>query len=168
MLRGGQNGYLRETVTRLPVDPKRSNAFTVAGFRCAADEVDAAVSPLQFGTDYTVPDVSNEAIEFELPPGVLIQDAFTDSTSGWIEQTEDDRRFGYHPNEFFHLETKAPDTEVIAISPVSVEDGRPVEVVTSAFVEPNNTNPEGSFFYGVILGHGGDCLLYTSPSPRDS
>lgn len=153
VLRGGQNGYLRETMTRLPVDPQRSNAFTVAGFRCVADEVDAAIPALQFRPDYTVPDVSNEPIVVNLPEGVLIQDSFTDSTSGWIEETEEDRRFGYHPNEFFHLETKAPNTEVIAISPVAAEAGRPLEVEASAFVEPNNTNPEGTFFYGVVIGN---------------
>ena len=153
VLRGGQNGYLRETMTRLPVDPQRSNAFTVAGFRCAADDVDSSVTPLVFRTDYTVPDVTNEPIEVELPAGVLIRDSFTDSTSGWIERTEETRRFGYHPNEFFHLETKAPNTEVIAISPVAAEDGRPVEVTATAFVEPNNTNPDGSFLFGIIIGH---------------
>ncbi len=153
VLRGGQNGYLRETMTRLPVDPQRSNAFTVAGFRCVADDVDASVPALQFRPDYTVPDVTNEPIAVNLPEGVLIQDSFTDSTSGWIEETEEDRRFGYHPNEFFHLETKAPNTEVIAISPVAAEGGRPLEVQASAFVEPNNTNPDGTFLYGVIIGN---------------
>ena len=156
VLRGGQNGYLREAVTRLPVDPQRSNAFTVASFRCVADDVDSGVEPLQFSTDFTAPETDNEAIEVALAPGVLIQDAFTDSTSGWIEETNDDSRFGYHPNEFFHLETKAPGTEVFANSPVALEAGRPFEVVSSAFVEPSLTEDDGSFLYGVFVSGGVD------------
>lgn len=152
VLRGGQNGYLRETVTRLPVDPQRSNAFTVASFRCAADEVDDGIEPLQFTADFTVPEVTNEAIEVALPPGVLIQDPFTDSTSGWVEETTEDSRFGYHPNEFFHLETKGPNTEVFANSPVALEVGRPFEVTSSAFVEPSLTEDNGTFLYGVFVG----------------
>ena len=156
VLRGGQNGYLRETVTRLPVDPERSNAFTVASFRCAADDVDDSIEPLQFTAEFTVPEVTNEAIEVALPPGVLIQDPFTDSTSGWVEETREESRFGYHPNEFFHLETKAPNTEVFANSPVALETGRPFEVVSSAFVEPNLTQADGTFLYGVFVGGGTD------------
>ncbi len=156
ILRGGQNGYLRETVTRLPVDPQRSNAFTIASFRCAASEVDSAVDPLQFTTDFDVPESANEALELNLPPGVLIQDPFTDSTSGWVEETNDDSRFGYHPNEFFHLETKAPGTEVFANSPVVVEAGRPFEVASAAFVEPSLTTDDGTFLYGVFVAGGAD------------
>ena len=156
VLRGGQNGYLRETVTRLPVDPERSNAFTVASFRCAAGEVDDGTAPLQFSTDFTVPTMDNEAIEVALAPGVLIQDPFTDSTSGWVEETTEDSRFGYHPNEFFHLETKAPGTEVFANSPVALETGRPFEVVSSAFVEPNLTQDDGTFLYGVFAAGAAD------------
>ncbi|MDH4146201.1 MAG: Hsp70 family protein, partial [Acidimicrobiia bacterium] len=150
VLRGGENGFLRKTVTRLPVDPARSSALERSGFRCAAAQADSAVAPLQFG-EYTRPESTNEMPKVELPPGVLIDDNFEDSTSGWTEFASPEKRFGYHPNGFFHLETRMPEKDVFAFAPVVREPGRPVSIQTSAFVDPNNTETGGFYTYGVAF-----------------
>ena len=168
VLRGGQNGWLRKNVTRLPVDPEASNATTIAGFRCAATTVDPALPALQFG-EYQKPDPPVPPTEKPLPEGVLTDDDFRDATSGWVEKNTDVLRYGYHPNEYFHLESKGPGQEVLAIGPVVPEPGRLISVRTSAFVEPSLTDGGGTFAYGVAFrvdGQGRGLVFVVSP--RDS
>ncbi len=150
VLRGGQNGYVRKNTTRLPLDPLRSNAVNIAGFRCAASAVDDGISPLAFG-DYERP-TTPPAIEPEpLPEGVLVLDTFQDPTSGWIEVSNEQGRFGYHPNEYFHLETKVGGEEVLAFGPTVLDPTRAVSISTAAQVEPNLTGPEGDFKFGIAF-----------------
>ena len=95
-----------KNVTRLPVDPSASNSVKITGFRCAATEVDPA-APVAFG-EYTktgCPGFARSSSHFRA--GVFVQEDFRDSTSGWVETNSDKKRSGYHPNEFFHIETKA-------------------------------------------------------------
>ena len=107
--------------------------------------------------------------EKPLPEGVLTDDDFRDATSGWVEKNTDAMRYGYHPNEYFHLESKAPGQEVLALGPVVPEPGRLISVRTSAFVEPSLTDGGGTFAYGVAFrmdGQGRGLVFVVSP--RDS
>ena len=156
VLRGGENGFLRPAASRLPVDPERSSALTVAGFRCAADEaqVDDAVAPLEFAA--IEPPSETMAQDSEpLAAGVLINDQFNDATSGWLERTTEAKRFGYHPNGFYHLELKSVDQEVFAPNPVALS-GDPFQIRTSVFVDDANTEPGGTFSYGIAFNWGDD------------
>ncbi len=156
VLRGGQNGFLRENVTRLPVDPIRSSALRTAGFRCAADGLDADATPGTF-VDYVRPERPNEPEVVPLPPGVEVFDDFSDSTSGWTELTVDGEfRRGYHPNEFLHLETQAPLKEALALGPWRSNPDEGYALLTSAFVEPSLTTPDGTFSYGLAFGFDDD------------
>ena len=149
ILRGGQNGYLRKSSLRLPVS-NQSSALKIAGFRCAADAVDPAIAPLSFG-DFDVPTTGNEVEEVPLAAGVLFDDTFDDATSGWLEVSTDRNRFGYHPNGFFHLETKTEDVDVMAESPFALQPDQHVAVAASAFVDPANTIPGGIYSYGILF-----------------
>ncbi len=151
VLRGGENGFLRETVTRLTVIPDKSSAQRTAGFRCAADEVDPALSPGTFG-EYAAPQAENIPEIEPLPDGVLVFDDFTDSTSGWTELTIDGEfRRGYHPNEFLHLETKAEFKEALALGPWKSDPDRGFAIRTTAFVEPRLTSESGTFAHGLAF-----------------
>lgn len=152
VLRGGQHGYLRKNVTRLAVDPATSNAITVAGFRCAADAaaVDAAVPALAFG-DFTKPQAPTPPQKAQPAPNVLLFDDFRDATSGWVERSTETARYGYHPNEYFHLETKAEKQDVLALSPAAVDPAKPISVKTKAFVDPDLTAAGGAFDYGLAF-----------------
>ena len=150
VLRGGQNGWLRKSSTRLPVDPQASNALTIAGFRCAASNVDPARTEIRF-VEYTKPPPPVAPTPKPLPEGVLTQDEFDDATSGWVEKGSEKFRYGYHPNGFFHLETKIANTESLALGPVVPEPGKSLAVSTSAFVEPTNTDAGGTFDYGLAF-----------------
>jgi formylglycine-generating enzyme required for sulfatase activity len=168
VLRGGQNGWLRRNVTRLPVEPDASNATTIAGFRCAATEVDPNRPALQFA-DYDKPDPPTPPQEKQLAEGVLTDDDFQDATSGWVEKSSDSFRYGYHPNEYYHLETKAAKQEALALGPVVPEPGRLIAIKTSAFVEPTNTDGGGTFDYGIAFRFNGqgEGLVFVV-GPRDS
>ncbi len=151
VLRGGQNGFLRETVTRLPVDPLRSSALKIAGFRCAADGIDPSATAGTF-VDYTAPQRSNEPVVEPLAEGVQVYDDFSDATSGWTEFAIDgDFRFGYHPNEYFHLETRAPFREALALSPWRSNPSQGFDLRTTVFTETNLTVDEGTYAYGLAL-----------------
>ncbi len=156
VLRGGQNGFLRENVTRLPVDPIRSSALRTAGFRCAADGLDPNAATGTF-VDYVKPERPNEPEVVPLPAGVEVFDDFSDSTSGWTELTVDGQfRRGYHPNEFLHLETQAPMKEALALGPWRSNPDQGYALLTSAFVEPSLTTPDGTFSYGLAFGFDDD------------
>ncbi len=151
VLRGGQNGFLRESVTRLPVDPLHSSALQTAGFRCAADGIDPAAQTGAFG-DYDVPEGTNEPIDLVLPEGVDVYDDFTDATSGWSEMSVDGEfRLGYHPNEYLHLETRDSFKEALTLGPWRANPDEGFELRTTAFVEPSLTTDGGTFAYGLAF-----------------
>ncbi len=150
VMRGGQNGYVRKNTTRLPLDPLRSNAVNIAGFRCAASAVDDGIAPLAFG-DYERPTTPPVVEPEPLPDGVLVLDTFQDPTSGWIEVSNEQGRFGYHPNEYFHLETKVGGEEVLAFGPTVLDPTQAVSISTAARVEPNLTGEKGDFKFGIAF-----------------
>ncbi len=151
VLRGGQNGFLRKTVTRMPVNPVGSSALSIAGFRCAASTVDPAIVAGTFG-EYTAPEQGNIPEPEPLPEGVLVYDDFTDATSGWTEQAvAGEFRRGYHPNEYLHLETRAEFKEALAIGPWKSDPASGFTLRTSAFAEPNLTSKSGTYAYGLAF-----------------
>lgn len=155
VLRGGQNGWLRRNVNRLTVDPAQATAVSVAGFRCAADAVDVYGTPGEF-REVDLPADAATPTSTTLPPGVLISDDFDDPTTGWFEDAGPQTKYGYHPNEYFHLETRSPNQQVVALAPSGFGPETPISVRTEVFVEPNNTNPDGSYEYGLVLRASGD------------
>ncbi len=162
VLRGGQNGYLRETVTRMPVNPVASSALTIAGFRCAASSVDPAVAAGTFG-EFTAPEQGNIPEPEPLPAGVLVYDDFTDATSGWTEQAvAGEFRRGYHPNEYLHLETRAELKEALAIGPWKSDPATGFTLRTSAFAEPTLTSDSGTYAWGLAFNFDdkGDGLIF--------
>jgi hypothetical protein len=151
VLRGGQNGFLRETVTRLPVDPLRSSALRIAGFRCAADGVDPAATKGSF-VDYVAPERDNEITVEPLAEGIQVFDDFSDSTSGWTELAiEGDFRYGYHPNEYFHLETRSEWREALALSSWRSNPDQGYGLRTTVFTETNLTTDGGTHAYGLAF-----------------
>lgn len=148
LLRGGQNGFIRRNVTRLPVDPTASSAVRLAGFRCAADSVDNDIEALAFG-EISPPDV--EPLKTPEPPvGFIANDDFTDPTTGWIEVTNENSRFGYHPNQYFHLEVTSPGEEIIADAPLLLSPDQRVALGTEAFPVGRLTSG-GSYDFGIIV-----------------
>ena len=149
VLRGGQNGYIRNNWSRLPVDEKASNAVLGAGIRCAASAADGKKALSPDFLDYTRP-ADPVAPTITIPPGYKSYDDFSGSKLEWLEVSTPDFRFGYHPNKFFHLETKKPSTNVIALCPC-ITPPAPIGIVATGEVEPNLTEPAGTFEWGVII-----------------
>jgi formylglycine-generating enzyme required for sulfatase activity/actin-like ATPase involved in cell morphogenesis len=170
VLRGGNNGYVRRNVNRLPVDPLKSNVTKLAGFRCAASEVDPTAPPMVFGA-FTEPGTPAVPELVPLPEGTLIDDPFDDPSTGWVEVANPELRFGYHPNEYFHLETRQPNRRVVAVAPPEFGPQERIEVSTSAFVEAPLTEPGGSFWYGLALrasADGSQFITFTVNPRRNS
>ena len=149
VLRGGQNGYIRNNWSRLPVDEKASNAVLGAGIRCAASAADGKKALTPDFLDYTRP-ADPVAPTVTIPPGYKSYDDFSGSKLEWLEVSTPEFRFGYHPNKFFHLETKKPSTSVVALCPC-ITPPAPIGIVATGEVEPNLTEPAGTFEWGVII-----------------
>ncbi len=150
VLRGGQNGYIRTNWTRLPIDPAGANSVGNAGFRCAATTVSADAPALVFGT-YTRPGDPTVPVA-KIRPGFYAYDDFVDPASGWIERSNALWRFGYHPNKYFHVETKQQNQTVVALSPIGTPTTGKFGVSTSAEVEPAPlTEPGGQYEFGIVI-----------------
>ena len=52
-----------------------------------------------------------------IPPGYKSFDDFSGSKLEWLEVNTPDWRFGYHPNKYFHLETKKAAKTAAALCP---------------------------------------------------
>jgi formylglycine-generating enzyme required for sulfatase activity len=128
ILRGGANGFLKDMAYRLMGDPTSPTMIATAGIRCAADQVELA----------------EQAAQSE---GVLYEDSFIDPGSGWPILAEENRLFGYHPPDFYHVEVAAPN-QYTAISRQPNFDDTTVE----AEVQVDHTDTEsGDFRYGLAL-----------------
>lgn len=160
VLRGGQNGYIRNNWSRLPVDEKASNAVLGAGIRCAASAADGKKALTPDFLDYTRP-ADPVAPTVTIPPGYKSYDDFSGSKLEWLEVSTPDFRFGYHPNKFFHLETKKPSTSVVALCPC-ITPPTPIGIVATGEVEPNLTEPAGTFEWGVLI------RADESPTPKET
>ena len=148
VLRGGQNGYVRNNWSRLPVDEKASNAVLAAGVRCAATSASVGASADKF-SKYTRP-ADPVAPAVTVPAGFKSFDDFSGAKLEWVEINKPYARFGYHPNKFFHLETKEKSTNIVALCPC-VTPGAPIGVLATGEVESSLTQPEGTFEWGIVI-----------------
>ena len=98
-----------------------------------------------------------------MPTGYKYYDDFSGSRLDWIEVTQPEFRFGYHPNKFFHLETKEPDRTVVASCPCTTPSGS-IAVSATAEIEPNLTLPEGAFEWGIVIRATGAAAPAYGPS----
>ncbi|MDY7105562.1 MAG: Hsp70 family protein [Actinomycetota bacterium] len=154
VLRGGQNGYIRNNVSRLSVQADSGTAVGVAGFRCAADETSADVAAGTFD-EVALPDVPMTPPTTAPPEGFLLQETFQDTTTGWFQGRTEGGFFGYHPNEYFHLDTTQPGEVITAPAPSLYGPEQSVTVGTVVFVERQFTGPEGTFEYGLTVRNDG-------------
>ena len=162
VLRGGQNGYIRNNWSRLPVDETASNAVLGAGIRCAATDADGKKALTPTFLDYTRP-ADPVAPAVTIPPGYKSYDDFSGSKLEWLEVNTPDFRFGYHPNKYFHLETKKPSTTVVALCPC-ITPTAPIGIVATGEIEPTLTEPSGTFEWGVIIRSDESPSLKETPS----
>ncbi|MFZ0546159.1 MAG: SUMF1/EgtB/PvdO family nonheme iron enzyme [Candidatus Promineifilaceae bacterium] len=124
VLRGGAHDFLKDMAYRLIGDPEVPTMYTTAGFRCAADKV-----------------------ELTEDDTLLVNDDFTNPESGWPVVDEGSVLSGYHPPDFYHVQSSAPNHISTAFFGGSFED---VTVSSDVFVDSTDT-PNGDFRYGLIV-----------------
>ncbi|MDY7101284.1 MAG: SUMF1/EgtB/PvdO family nonheme iron enzyme [Actinomycetota bacterium] len=165
VLRGGQNGYLRNNASRLAVQRDSGTAVGVAGFRCAADAAATGVAPNEFD-EVALPEAPMSPPPTAPPAGFLLDESFRDTTTGWLQGRAAGGYFGYHPNEYYHLDLTVPGERILALAPPVYSPAEPVVVGTTVFVEQDLTDPAGSFEYGLAVRHDGDRFLAFVVDPR--
>jgi formylglycine-generating enzyme required for sulfatase activity len=129
VLRGGENGFLKDMAYRLSGPSDQESMTKTAGIRCAADAVNL---------------VELDSAQVE---GVLAQDSFVNPGSGWPILSEGTYLFGYHPPDYYHVEVGLPEAHTVVSRQPNFEN---VTVETKVLVDHTDT-PTGDFRYGLAL-----------------
>ncbi len=144
ILRGGENGLLKDMAYRLEGPPDQESIMKTAGIRCAADKVNVAPT---------------ETAKVE---GVLEQDNFVDPGSGWPILSEGTYLYGYHPPDFYHVEVGQPNSHAAVSREPDFDD---MTVEAKVLVDHTNTE-KGNFRYGLALRRSGDNYYAFAVSSR--
>ncbi len=152
VLRGGENGFLKDMAYRLQGDPSLPVMIASAGIRCAAPKVSGEAAR-----------VAAPTLAVQLAEGVLFLDEFVDPNSGWPIGVENNYTFGYHPQSFYHLEVGAPNDRLVIARDLRVND---FSAETDVLVDHTNTD-SGKFRYGLAVRRSGDQFYGFTISPRD-
>jgi formylglycine-generating enzyme required for sulfatase activity len=146
VLRGGENGLLKDMAYRLEGPPAQESIIKTAGIRCAADQVNV---------------VQAAQVQVE---GVLEEDNFANPGSGWPILSEGTYLYGYHPPDFYHVEVGQPDSHTVVSREPDFDN---VTVETNVLVDHTDTE-QGNFRYGLALRRSGDNYYAFALSPRTS
>lgn len=137
--RGGAYDFQKDMAYRLQGDPTVPTMYAKAGIRCAATTVDV------------VPDAA-----------ILIEDDFTDEASGWPVKEEVSALSGYHPPDYYHVQSGVPDHITTAYFGGSFNN---VSVDADVFIDSTDTE-DGLFRYGLVVRRDGDEFYAFTISPR--
>jgi hypothetical protein len=97
-----------------------------------------------------VPTIAPETV----PAGVLYNDRFRDTSSGWPSAEFDNFYIGYHEPEFYHVEVHEPNDNTIVVLPGQEFGDITAEV--EVFADEANTAQSGDFRYGLVLRRSGN------------
>jgi hypothetical protein len=149
VVRGGQNSFLLKNNERRIGNEFDFSMQHWAGFRCASDGVPDG----NFKAVSAPPNPPAPKAPDGFPSNVLFADDFHDPLRyPWFTEDTDSARSGIHPLEFFHLEAKTGNINVIAPAPGGTYAvNRRLRVSTKALVDENNTNQTSKFAYGIIV-----------------
>ena len=142
ILRGGENGFLKDMAYRLSGPEDQESLIQSAGFRCAADEV------------------------MVVEAAVLFADEFTDPATGWPNQDVEGEpfRIGYHPPDYYHVEPREAETSIVATQGQNFGD---VSVESEVFVDHTDTET-GNYRYGLVVRRVSEDEYYAfTVSPRN-
>lgn len=147
MLRGGAHDFLKDMAYRLIGAPDVPTMYATAGFRCAASEV------------VVVEDEESIAVGDST---FLIRDDFTDPASGWPEVNEGSVLSGYHPPNYYHVQSGEPNHISTAYFGGSFDD---LTMEAEVFVDSTDTET-GDFRYGLVVRRAGSRFYAFTISPR--
>jgi hypothetical protein len=95
---------------------------------------------------------------------VLINDDFTDEASGWPIMTVTEALSGYHPPDYYHVQSGLPDHITTAFFGGSFNN---ISMNTDVFIDSTDT-AAGLFRYGLVVRRDGDQFYAFTISPRSN
>ncbi|MEM7113343.1 MAG: SUMF1/EgtB/PvdO family nonheme iron enzyme [Chloroflexota bacterium] len=140
LLRGGAYDFQKDMTYRLQGKPDVATMVATAGFRCAASEVEV---------------VAEDSL-------VLVSDDFTAPDSGWPTAEEGSALRGYHPPDFYHVQSGEQNHIATAYFGGNYQN---ISLTTDVFVDSTDSD-SGDFRYGVIARRNGNQLYAFTVSPR--
>ncbi|KAA3654573.1 MAG: hypothetical protein DWQ04_34270, partial [Chloroflexi bacterium] len=93
---------------------------------------------------------------------VMMSDDFTDPNSGWPSVTEGATLSGYHPPDYYHVQSGEPAHRSVAYFEGTLDD---FTMEADIFVDSTDT-PDGDFRYGLIARRQGDDFYAFLVSPQ--
>jgi SH3 domain-containing protein len=97
---------------------------------------------------------------------VLYQDDFTDSSSGWPQDTFDNYFIGYHEPQWYFVQITSPNYKAPVITEPKRVSYQDTTVELQVFTDTANTAPTGDFRYGLVFRRSGDQWYAFAISPR--
>jgi hypothetical protein len=92
-----------------------------------------------------------------------VSDQFTDARTGWIDDSGDAFRIGYHAPEWYHVEASGPGTQVLSLGGYEHSNAT---VETAVYVDSTDTET-GRFRYGLVVrAHGADRAPLAGAGPE--
>ncbi len=137
--RGGAYNFQKDMAYRLEGNPSVPSMYNTAGIRCAASVVEV---------------VTDDAI--------LVEDDFTNEASGWPILEEASALSGYHPPDFYHVQSGAVDSLAAAYFPGNYAN---ITMEADVFIDSTDSE-EGLFRYGLIVRRKGSNFYAFTISPR--
>ena len=95
----------------------------------------------------------------------LIQDDFTNPTTGWPEEKFDNYFIGYHEPEYYHVEITSPNYRTVVFEPEK-RNFSDVTIEVKAFAVGSRSSPEGDLTFGLAFRRSGDQYYAFTISPR--
>jgi hypothetical protein len=93
---------------------------------------------------------------------VLLQDDFTNPNSGWPQLSDNQTLSGYHPPNFYHIESRQPNTR----SPVFFNRQLSDFTMEADLFTENSDTENGEFLYGLVVRRVGENYYAFMASPR--
>jgi formylglycine-generating enzyme required for sulfatase activity len=139
--RGGAYDFQKDMTYRLQGDPTVPTMFGTAGIRCAASTVEIVQDSV-----------------------ILVEDDFTNEASGWPVMDEGSALSGYHPPDFYHVQSGAPDHITKVNFGGNFSD---INMEAAVFIDSTDTE-DGLFRYGLMVRQRGNDFYAFTIAPRSN
>jgi hypothetical protein len=96
---------------------------------------------------------------------ILLQDDFTNPTTGWPEEKFDNYFIGYHEPEYYHVEITSPNYRTVVFEPEK-RNFSDVTIEVKVFAVGSRTAPDGDLSFGLAFRRSGDQYYAFTISPR--
>jgi serine/threonine-protein kinase len=143
------------TINGQRVAQVKDSVYTSGEVGFFSENFDETLSHVHFDA-LTIRSAQVDQSELAQLESVFYEDSFADPDSGWPVLAEDTRLFGYHPPDFYHVESSVASNLAVISRQPAFDD---VTVESDILVDHTDTG-DGDFRYGLALRRTGEDQYY--------